>query len=177
MEYPTREDRLIQQVVDSPRRFTEEELRRVLAGVASAPFTTRLIRPDARLQGKAYLGVRFTGDEVPSSIAHTAKRVLVEQQWPVGTPPPQYLDDLRRAIMHPSAEVYTYRYGFPGLNAPRCLGIAAPNHVQAPQSEPRIWVVYSAKDGTITTGYQFTHTSDVKVLEGPADRWNRVRHR
>jgi hypothetical protein len=57
---------------------------------------------------------------------------------------------LRLAIRHLDARVWTYEYfGEP------CVGLLAPSHIRGtPGAKPYIFVVYSARYGTLTTGYQ-----------------------
>ena len=81
---------------------------------------------------------------------HLLKRIYDEQQWPIGTIVLQYVDDLHRAVQHPDAGVWTYRYyGRP------YAGFLAPSHVRgAPYLLPFIYVAYDPQFGVITTGYQ-----------------------
>lgn len=168
-------DQLIRDAVDSRRRLSVEELRHVLEHVADVPFATRPVKAHREVQGREYLGYRLEG-KLPSLVAHLAKRVLKDEQWPVGTTPQQYLADLRQAIRSPEAQLYTYRYGI-GARAQHCLGILAPNHVQGPKNRALLWVVYSATYGRITTGYQIGSALELDVLKESAETWARIRHR
>jgi hypothetical protein len=87
-----------------------------------------------------------------ASEAHLLKRIYYDQQWPVGTTTDQFVADLRLAIRHPDASVWTYEY----FDEP-CVGLLAPSHIRGtPGAKPYIFVVYSARYGTLTTGYQAT---------------------
>ena len=144
-------DALIAGLVEECRRATDAEVRRIVEHVGQAPFASRPVRVDRRLWGLTYGGQRLGRESrLPSLEAHLLKRVYVERQWPEGTTAEQYVADLHRAVRHPQAELWTYRYrGRP------FAAFFAPSHVQAdPCPEKLIFVAYDAGYGTITTGFQ-----------------------
>ncbi|MBL7184431.1 MAG: hypothetical protein ISS50_08280 [Anaerolineae bacterium] len=143
-------DALIVELIESGRRATEEELSQIVAHVAQAPFASRPVRPPGWLrEALARLGITMPA-RVPAGEAHLLKRVYYDQQWPVGTTTDRFVADLRLAIRHPDACVWTYEYfGEP------CVGLLAPSHIRGtPGAKPYIFVAYSARYGTLTTGYQ-----------------------
>jgi hypothetical protein len=143
-------DALIVELIESGQRATDEELSQIVAHVAQAPFASRLVRPPRWWrEALARLGITMPA-RVPASEAHLLKRVYYDQQWPVGTTTDQFVADLRLAIQHPDARVWTYEYfGEP------CIGLLAPSHIRGtPGAKPYIFVAYSARYGTLTTGYQ-----------------------
>lgn len=157
--YPTKRDRFIRDIVDEGRKMTPAEAGRVLRHIEQARFSERPVDVEKDIRGKPFRDVKLKA-RMPSDIAHLAKRVLHEQQWPANTTMKSYLRDLRRSVRHPEAQVYTYVWG-KGGNAPRCVGVVAPNHVKGPKSQPLLFVAYSAKDGRILTGYQVGSPEDV----------------
>jgi len=145
-------DALITELIESGRQATEDELSQIVAHVARAPLASHLIRPPGWLREElARLGVTMPA-RVPAGETHLLKRIYYDQQWPIGTAIDQFVADLRLAIRHRDASVWTYEYfGEP------CVGLLAPSHIRVtPGAKPYIFVVYSARYETLTTGYQAT---------------------
>jgi hypothetical protein len=143
-------DALIVELIEAGRQATEDELSQIVAHVAQAPFASRPVRPPSwLLEALARLGITMPA-RMPASEAHLLKRIYYDQQWPVGTTTDQFVADLRLAIRHPDARVWTYEYfGEP------CVGLLAPSHIRdTPGAKSYIFVVYSARYRTLTTGYQ-----------------------
>jgi hypothetical protein len=143
-------DALIIELIESGRQATEDELSQLVAHVAQALFASRPVRPPRWLrEALARCGITVPA-RVPACEAHLLKRIYYDQQWPVGTTADQFVADLRLAIRHLDARVWTYEYfGEP------CVGLLAPSHIRGtPGAKPYIFVVYSARYGTLTTGYQ-----------------------
>jgi len=143
-------DALIIELIESGRKATDDELAQIVAHVAQAPMASRLIRPPSWLRkALARFGITMPA-RVPASEAHLLKRIYYDQQWPVGTTIDQFIADLRLAIRHRDVRVWTYEY----FGEPR-VGLLAPSHIRGtPGARPYIFVVYSARYGTLTTGYQ-----------------------
>jgi hypothetical protein len=141
---------LIIELIESGRQATDDELAQIAAHVAQAPFASRLIRPprwwrDALAQCGIAVPVHVSAGEF-----HLFRRVYLDKQWPPSTTLEAYVQDLRQAIRHPEAEIWTYRY----YGAP-AIGFLAPSHIpEAPTSTPFIFVAYSPQYGTLITGYQ-----------------------
>jgi hypothetical protein len=72
-------------------------------------------------------------------------------------PAAEYVDDLRRAIGHPAARVFTYRF-----RGESYAGFLAPNDFTPPAEgrEPYVFVAYSATYGVLRTGYQASSLDD-----------------
>lgn len=161
-------NRLIRELLDLKRVATREEIQKVLAQVRQAPFRSGAIRVDVDVQGARVLG-RTLGKREPSSIAHLAKRVLVEKQWADDTTPEQYLADLHGIADDPAVCIVIFR----SRDGQHMLGLWAPNHIPAERlgegSQRYLWVLYSADYGTITTGYQVSSLDRVAIPEGA--RW------
>ncbi len=145
-------DALIVELIESGRLATQDELSQIVAHVAQAPFASRPVRPPSWLrEALTRLGITMPA-RMPASEAHLLKRIYYDQQWPVGTTTDQFVADLRLAIRHPDASVWTYEY----FDEP-CVGLLAPSHIRGtPGAKPYIFVVYSARYGMLTTGYQAT---------------------
>jgi len=144
-------DALILSLIAAERQASEDELRRIRAHVAMAPFASRLVRVTRWLRERlAQRDIALTESRLPSVEVHLLKRIYVERQWPVGTTTSDYLADLHHAVQHPDVEMWTYRYyGEP------MIGFLAPSHRQdVPSPRPFIFVAYNPRYGTIITGYQ-----------------------
>ncbi len=143
-------DTLIVELIESGRQATDDELSRIVAHMAQAPLASRLIRPPGWLREElARLGITMPA-RVPAGEAHLLKRIYYDRQWLVSTTIDQFVADLRLAIRHRDARVWTYEYfGEP------CVGLLALSHIRGtPGAKPYIFVVYSARYRTLTTGYQ-----------------------
>lgn len=143
-------DDLILKLIETGRQASTEEVAAIIAHVAQAPFATYLSRTPAELRELlAQKGVSLTARH-SSLERHLFKRVYEEQQWPVGTTAEEYVRDLQKAVVHPQAQIWTYRYFGQSF-----VGFLAPSHVEnAIKSEPYIFVAYNPVYQTITTGYQ-----------------------
>jgi hypothetical protein len=143
-------DALIVELVESGQRATDEELSHIVAHVAQAPFASRLVRPPRWWrEALARLGITMPA-RVSAGEFHLFRRVYLDEQWPPGTTLETYVQDLRQAIRHPEAQIWTYHY----YGAP-ALGFLAPSHIPgAPASTPFIFVAYSPRYGTLITGYR-----------------------
>jgi hypothetical protein len=144
-------DRLIAELVEKRRQASDQELAQILEHVAQADFSSRSLPVDERLWGISYRGqILDRESRLPSVEGHLLKRIYVEEQWPEGTTIEEYVADLRRAVRHPQAQVWTYWHaGSP------CVGILAPSHVQnVRQPQAHIFVVYDARFSRLRTGFQ-----------------------
>lgn len=143
-------DALIIELIESGRQATDEELSQIMAHVAQAPFASRLVRPPRWWrEALARLGITMPA-RVSAGEFHLFRRVYLDEQWLPDTTLETYIQDLRQVIRHPEAQVWTYLY----YSAP-AIGFLAPSHIPgAPVSTPFIFVAYSPRYGTLTTGYQ-----------------------
>lgn len=157
----------IRALIRGERQITQEDLTRVIAHVAKAPFASRPIRVAPELQGKEYLGHQL-GHTAPSHLAHLAKRVLLERQWRYGTTVEEYFNDLRSATRHPGARIAAF------VSHGVCrVGLLSPNTVPLERLGDRaqswLWVLYDAEHDTITSGYQVSRLEEISL---PKDaRW------
>lgn len=151
-------DALILSLVAADRQATDAELDRIVAHVARAPFSTRPVRTTRWLRERlAQAGITIEQTRLPSVEVHLLKRIHLERQWPVGTTADNYLAGLHRAVEHPAAQVWTYRY-----YAEPYVGVLAPSHLQdVPSPQPYIFVAYNPRYGTITTGYQASKPENI----------------
>ncbi len=143
-------DTLIKELIQSGRQATDDELSQIIDHVTQAPLASRLIRPpgwlrEALAQRDITLPARVSAGE-----AHLLKRTYYDQQWPVDTSLDEFVADLRHAIRHQEAHMWTYEY----FDEPH-VSFLAPSHIRGtPGAKPYIFVAYSARYGTLTTGYQ-----------------------
>jgi hypothetical protein len=143
-------DDLILNLIENERLASGAELATILAHVAQAPFATYLAQVPNNMRhlllGRGQrLPLKFSSLDI-----HLLKRIQEDQQWPIGTTPLQYVQDLHWVIAHPDVQVWTYRYF-----AQPFIGFMAPSHVQmVARPEQYIFVAYSPQYSTLTTGYQ-----------------------
>lgn len=129
------------------------------------PFNQRRLRVPGKERGTRYQGYTL-GAREPSLMYHLIKRVVVEQQWARGTSAQQYLDDLHRAVRHPDARLVVYERGGDYVAATITpTAEILPLARRGTQFLPNLLVVYSANEGIIRTGYQFSDLSEVDIPE------------
>jgi len=140
-------------------------LARIIAHVAVADFSRRLVRVDKRLAGLVYQGTTITVQtRLPSVEAHLLKRIYIEQQWLPSTTVDQYLADAHTSAQHADVEVWTYRW-----QGHATAGFLSPWHgVTAPKSERCIFVAYVANYGRIVTCFQASSAGAIPALAGKA---------
>ncbi len=149
-------DVLIRELIATRRAATAGEVATIVARMASAPFDERTARVGVVERSTAYLG-HTLGAREDSLQYHVTKRVILEEQWAVGTTTASYLADLRRATGAPAARLLVYERRGGSIAAT----ITPTDHVlmsdrQGPRSFPNLMVVYSADRGIVITGYQFS---------------------
>lgn len=165
-EHPA--DLLIREILQSGRAVSADELHRILSRVAAAPFDRRIVPVPADERGLSHLG-RTLGNREDSLFLHLLRRVVLDEEWAVGTGEAEYLEDVRRAAGDSSARlaIYTRR------GEPMAL-IQAPNTLPAsklgPLAKPWLCAVYSADRGMLVSGYQSVGTP--RGVPGDA-RWFR----
>ncbi len=153
-QHPT--DRLIRELLRTGRQATDEEITRIVECIATAPFDPQTVRVRPAHRGAGYQD-RTLGVAAPSLTYHLVKRVVLGQQWAAGTTADQYVEDLRRAALNPSARlaIYQRRGGhIAAVVAPTDRVLPAERRGARP--EPNLLVVYSADRGIILSGYQFS---------------------
>ena len=160
-------DQLIREVLQSGRHPTDEEIQAMLERIGTAPFNRRDIAVDPDLVGREYLG-QVIPVRAEARLAHLWKRVLVDEQWAVGTTVDEYLGDLRSAIFGGSVQVM-----IAVIRESPSAGVLAPNRMassrRAANTGPLLFVGYSVNGGMITTGYQRFDRNHIR-LPGNA-RW------
>ncbi len=144
-------DALALSLITADRQATDDELAQIVAHVAAAPFSTRLVRVTRWLREQLVeKGIALETDRLPSVNVHLLKRVYIDGQWPTDATVGSYLSDLHQAVSHPDVRIWTYRY-----YAEPYVGFLSPSHVQTVLSpQPYIFVAYNPRYGAITTGYQ-----------------------
>ncbi|HEY7066307.1 MAG TPA: hypothetical protein VII06_32845 [Chloroflexota bacterium] len=156
-------DQLIRELIARNRPAAPEEIARVVARLAVAPFNPDRVRVPARERGVSYRG-QTLGPHEPSLVYHLVKRVMIERQWALGTSAAQYVGDLHRATRRAQTRIGLYG----GRGDWLAVAIAStvdviPVRRQGEQTLSNLLVLYSAGRGMIRTGYQFSGTSQVDV--------------
>lgn len=159
--------RLIHEEIEA----SPDDVDRIVRRIATAPFNQHPERVHARLRGVTY-GSIVLGRMAPPLNLHLAKRVIEEEQWAVGTTADEYLNDLRRSVLHPAASVLVYA---------RANGLVAatisptddvvPADRRGVNALPSLLVIYSARHGNVRTGYMFSALTKLNLPEGI--RWLR----
>jgi hypothetical protein len=122
---------LILSLIAAGRQATDDELQCIVAHIACAPFSTRMVCTTRWLREQLAQQDIIVESQVPSVQVHLLKRVYIERQWPVGTTTENYLNDLHQAVKRHATRIWTYRY-----YAEPYIGILAPSHRQdAPSPE------------------------------------------
>jgi hypothetical protein len=144
-------DQLIRSLIDSNRQATQGEQQQIVAYVAQASISSRLVKINQWLRQEMQArGVQIPCGRLPSAELHVLKRIHFDGQWPPGTTVAQFAADLHQAVQHPDIQLWTYRWLGESF-----AGFLAPSHVHnVPNPEAFIFVAYSADHGTIKTGFQ-----------------------
>ncbi len=143
---------LILELVSTKRLATVTEIEAISSHVAQAPFASYLSHVPQRIRQALDKKSLTVPAKLPSVEWHVLERVYLDEQWSLGTTPVQYVADLRQAILHPQAEIWTYRY----YHEP-AIAFIAPSHLRnAPKPERFLFVSYNPNFASLTTGYQ-TH--------------------
>lgn len=144
-------NQFIRALIDAGHQATDAEQQRIIAHVAQASVSSRLVKINQWLRQELVArGVEVSSDRLPSVQVHLLKRIHFDGQWLPDTTLAQFTADLRQAVTHPDVQMCTYRWFGESF-----AGFLAPSHVQnVPNPEPLIFVAYSADYGTIKTGFQ-----------------------
>jgi hypothetical protein len=149
-------DQLIRELIASGRAAAPDEIAQILQRMATAPFTSRIVRVPTRERGAAYQGHTLLA-RAPSLVYHLVKRVAIEEQWASGTTQSEYLSDLGRGIRELSSRLAVYtRRGDHVAAVVSATNLVVPAVRRGADSLPQLLVVYSANSGMIVTGYQFS---------------------
>lgn len=162
-------DRLIRELLATGRAATPDEVASIVARLASAPFNPGDIRVRRPLRGTTYLG-QTLGARADSLVYHLAKAVIVDDEWAAGTTAGQYVADLRRAVLAPTARLGIYERQAGHLAA----AIAPTEQIIPPERRGARWerlllVLYSADRGIIISGYQIPALATANIP--PGVRW------
>ena len=145
-------DTFIRKLVTQQIKATAPQLSRVAAHVAAAPFATDLLEADEPLWGGFWQGdVIAPGYRLPAGELALLRATRLDGHWPERTTAAQFLADLRRAILHPRAGVWTL-----AVAGEPCAVFAAPGGPPAPgDSRSTVTVAwYCASTGHLHAGYR-----------------------
>ncbi|HZR98757.1 MAG TPA: hypothetical protein VFE37_08630 [Chloroflexota bacterium] len=156
-------DRLIGELIASRRAASAEEIAQIVERMATAPFSSRVVRVPMKERGAAYQGQILTA-RAPSLVYHLVKRVVIEEQWARGTTAARYLADLAQAVRNPAARLVIYeRRGQRVAATITPTGRVIPATRLGIDALPELLVVYSADSSMIVTGYQFSRLDQTGV--------------
>ena len=162
-------DQLIRELIQGGRRANEQDVQRILDRLTTVPFDpfVRLVR--LRHRGLNYQGI-ILGARALSLDYHLVQRVIVDQQWAVGTTGAAYVADLRNAVRHPTSElaVYERRGGHVAVVLAPTAAVVVPT-ARGRRWLPGLLVTYSADRGIIVTGYQVSSRAAASIPSGA--RW------
>jgi hypothetical protein len=156
--HPT--DQLIRELIATLRPATPGEVAAIIARMANVPFDRRVVKVPLAL--REIIG----GTTADSLTYHLTKRTVGEQQWADGTTAADYLDDLRRAVLSPTARFLAYARRGGDLAA--CFAPTSailPPERRGIRQEENLLVVYSVDRGLLLTGYQFSALAATGVPE------------
>jgi hypothetical protein len=149
-------DQLIRALLRTGQVATPEEVAWLIERMATAPFNPAVVPIAPHHRGLTYQGQRL-GAHADSLTYHLIQRVVIEGQWTAGTTGGQYLEDLRRAFIAPSARLAVYpRRGDTIAATVTPTADAVPLERRTLKSLPDLLVIYSANWGTILSGYQIS---------------------
>ena len=165
-------DALIARLIRDDRAVaTPADVAAIVARIASAPFSRRVVRVPRLDRGLTYRHISL-GTTADSLDYHLAKRVRAERQWEDGTLENDYLSDLRAAVRHRQARLLIYERTGDLCAATISPAIAVvPVHRLGQEWQPYLLVVYSALHGTVRTGYMFSSLVTLDLPESA--RWLR----
>jgi hypothetical protein len=160
-------DQLVRELLVTRRAVESNEVEMILHRIATAPFNTRPLAVDANLVGSSYLG-RVLPERADSLSAHVWRRVLMDEQWAMGTTADEYLDDLHQAVQAPGTRLAIYSL----RQSPHAVVIgpnSVPPHRRGQRTGALIVVPYSVNGGMLTSGYQVHDLASVSLP--PSTRW------
>jgi hypothetical protein len=133
--------------------------------MAMAPFQTRSVPVRLADRGLSYGGITL-GARAGALEYHLVVRVLRDRQWAEGTTATAYVEDLRRAVRLPSAQLAIFeRRGGPIAAAIVATEDVLPAARRGPAWLSRLVVIYSADRASILTGYQFSTLEELALPE------------
>ena len=101
-------DELIAQLVTQQKHATPAELVDIANHIAVAPFSSDLLEVDEPLWGSFWqFDVIAPGYTLPAIELNLLRAIRLDKNWPEETTTDQFLADLRQAIPHPKAGIWT----------------------------------------------------------------------
>ncbi len=138
-------DKFIAKWLTYQTKATEKQLTHLTKHVAAAPFATGLLEVDEALWGGFWHGdVISPGYSLSAVELALLRAIRLDGDWPENRTVPQFLADLRRAILHPQAGIWLVN-----LSGLSCAIFAAPT---ATTNFTVVW--YCAATGQLHAGYQ-----------------------
>jgi hypothetical protein len=139
--------------VDCGRQLKPGQLTDLVAVVRQAVFVSDLLHADAALWGSFWqFDVIAPGYTLPALELTLLRATRLDSHWPQSTSPQQFIADLRAAINHPRAGLWTTVLN----NTPLAI-FAAPAHENSPPVEdPQLITVvwYEMRSKHLVAGYR-----------------------
>lgn len=148
-------DTFITQLIFHQKQASSSEMVQIFAHIAAAPFADDLLEIDEPLWGGFWQGdVLAPGYRLPAVELALLRAVRLDRTWPEGTTVAEFLADLRRAIGHPQAGIWT-------LTVARepCVMLASPQSTQRSKvvdADMLTVAWYCASTGRLHAGYRAT---------------------
>lgn len=158
-------DQLIVRFIREEIEASPEDVDRIVQRIATAPFNRRPTRVLSRERGMMY-GDIVLGRMADPLVLHLVKRVVDEEQWAIGTTADEYLSDLRAAVLHPHAQIMVYERGGDLVAATMSpTDDIVPDNRRGVNWQPYLLVVYSARHGSVLSGYMFSTIEKLNLPE------------
>jgi hypothetical protein len=146
-------DNQIKKLVNQHTRATPTQLSQLIQHIATAPFAENLLEVEESLWSNFWQGdVIAPGYRLPAVELTFLRATRLDGAWPESTTVTQFLTDLRRAIRHPQAGVWTLT-----LAGEPAVVLAAPHNTQRPRkgySDTLTVAWYCATTGQLHAGYR-----------------------
>lgn len=145
-------DTLISELSLHQQKATSQQLTQIARHVATAPFADDLLAVDEPLWGGFWHGdVIAPGYRLPAVELALLRATRLDGHWPENTTTAQFLADLRQAIRHPQAGVWTL-----AVVGEPCVVFAAESDQRSASSHQQLLTVvwYCALMGRLHAGYR-----------------------
>jgi hypothetical protein len=167
-------DALINRLVYQSQKASSEQLAQITPQVAAAPFAEDLLEVDQPLRGSFWQGdVIAPGYRLPAVELALLRAVRLDGSWPEGITVPQFLANLRQAILDPRAGIWTLAVAgkpciiFAASTTNRKSEIQNTCTARRRKCQKSVTVVwYCASTGRLHAGYRTSPAEVQRQMEG-----------
>ncbi len=146
----------INELIGQSKKASPEQLRQLIERAGAAPFAGNLLEADEVLWGSFWQGdVIAPGYLLPAAELALLRAIRLDRTWPEETPLTEFLTDLRQAVRHPQAGVWTlHAAGEPCVIfvAPRVEGLTLNVERSTFNAATVVW--YCATTDQLHAGYR-----------------------